>query len=108
MSRMTATTAAHAALEGRESRRLFALLGEPELTANRVSDTYIREVALGSDLGIDGGELVLHRLRLGAGAGQGRAALARGGHRHDGDEVVEEREELLGVEEERELPDPPV
>jgi hypothetical protein len=30
------------------------LLGEPELTANRVSDTYIREVALGSDLGIDG------------------------------------------------------
>jgi Type VII secretion system ESX-1, transport TM domain B len=30
------------------------LLGEPELTANRVSDTYIREVALGPDLGIDG------------------------------------------------------
>lgn len=30
------------------------LLGEPELTANRVSDKYIREVALGSDLGIDG------------------------------------------------------
>jgi hypothetical protein len=30
------------------------LLGEPELTANRVADQYIREVALGSDLGIDG------------------------------------------------------
>ncbi len=30
------------------------LLGEPELSANRVSDTYIREVALGPDLGIDG------------------------------------------------------
>jgi hypothetical protein len=30
------------------------LLGESELSANRVSDTYIREVALGPDLGIDG------------------------------------------------------
>jgi type VII secretion protein EccB len=30
------------------------LLGEPELSANRVADEYIREVPLGPDLGIDG------------------------------------------------------